>query len=74
MGQLCRTKITFQSLHKYLSSRVPGNEAKLLAPVIIVYMASSRSVHTMRKVTEVTSTSSHSTRGPHRTTVITLCL
>ena len=29
-------------------------------------MASTRSVHTVRKVTVVTSTSCHSTRGPHR--------
>ena len=29
-------------------------------------MASTRSVHTVRKVTVVTSTSRHSTRGPHR--------
>ena len=29
-------------------------------------MVSTRSVHTVRKVTVVTSTSRHSTRGPHR--------
>ena len=56
-SSLCFATLLLSCIILNTNQGKPGNKAMLLAPVIIVYMASTRSVHTMRKVTVVTSTS-----------------